>query len=101
MVYIRYLHQDFIHCSFVIGKSRLVPIQKKSASIPRLELQAAVTAVCLKDTCIEELKTKVDNVYFYGDTKTVIIYIRNDYSDFGAFVGHIIHEIRKNSEPKQ
>ena len=64
VVYIRYLQQDFIHCSFVIGKSRLAPIQKKSTSIPRLELQAAVTTVRLKDTCIEELKMKVDNVYF-------------------------------------
>ena len=64
VVYIRYLQQDFIHCSFVIGKSRLAPIQKKSTSIPRLELQTAVTTVRLKDTCIEELKMKVDNVYF-------------------------------------
>ena len=29
VVYIHYLHHDFIHCSFVIGKSRLAPIQKK------------------------------------------------------------------------
>ena len=29
VVYIRYLHQDFIHCSFVIRKSSLAPTQKK------------------------------------------------------------------------
>ena len=101
VVYIRYLHEDFIHCSFVTGKSRLAPIQKKSTSIPRLELQAAVTAVRLKDTCIEELKMKVDNVYFYSDSKTVINYIHNDYSNFGVFVAHRIPEIRNHSEPKQ
>ena len=75
VVYICYLHQDFINCSFVIKKSRLVPIQKKSKSIPRLERRAAVTTVRLKDTCTEELKMKVDNVYFYSDSKTIINYI--------------------------
>ena len=29
VVYVCYLHQDFIYCSFVIVKSRLAPIQKK------------------------------------------------------------------------
>ena len=63
-----------------------------------MELQAAVTAVRLKDTCIEELKMKVDNVYFDSDSKTVINYIRNYFSNFGVFV---VHKIRNNREPKQ
>ena len=50
---------------------------------------------------MEELKIKVDNVYFYSDSKTVINYIRNDYSNFGVSVAHRIREIRNNSEPKQ
>ena len=66
-----------------------------------MELQADVTAVRLKDTCIEELKMNVDNVYFYSDSKTVINYIHNDYYYFGVFVAHRIHEIRNHSEPKQ
>ena len=73
----------------------------ESTSIPRLELQAAVTVVHLKDTCIEELKMKFDNVYFYTDSKTVINYLRNDYSNIYVFVAHRIHEILNNSEPKQ
>ena len=44
---------------------------------------------------------KVDNVYFYSDSKTVISYIHNDYSNFGVFVPHRIHEKRNHSEPKQ
>ena len=28
VVYIRYLHHDFIHCSFVVGKCRLAPTQE-------------------------------------------------------------------------
>ena len=95
VVYIRYLHHDFIYCSFVIGKCRLAPTQKKSTSIPRLELQTAVTAVRLKDNCIEELKMKVDNVYFYSDSKTMINYICNNYSSSGFFFAHKILEIEK------
>ena len=34
VVYICFLYQDFTHCRFVIGKSRLAPIQKNSTSIP-------------------------------------------------------------------
>ena len=64
-------------------------------------MQAALTAVGLKDTCIAELKINVDNVYFYSDSKTVINYIRNNYSNFGVFVAHRIHEIRNISETKQ
>ena len=44
---------------------------------------------------------KVDNVYFYSDSKTVINYIHNNYSNFGVSVAHRIHEIRNHSEPKQ
>ena len=43
----------------------------------------------------------VDNVYFYSDSKTVINYICNNYSNFGVFVAHRIHEIRNISETKQ
>ena len=44
---------------------------------------------------------KFDNVYFYTDSKTVINYLRNDYSNIYVFVAHRIHEILNNSEPKQ
>ena len=44
---------------------------------------------------------KVDNVYFYSGSKTVTNNICNNYSNFGVFAAHRIHEIRNNSEPKQ
>ena len=44
---------------------------------------------------------KLDNVYFYTDSKTVINHLRNDYSNIYVFVAHRIHEILNNSEPKQ
>ena len=44
---------------------------------------------------------KVDNAYFNSDSKTVINYIRNNYSHFGVFVAHRVHGIRNSSEAKQ
>ena len=44
---------------------------------------------------------KVNNVYFCSDSKFVINYIHNNYSNFGIFVEYRIHEIRNHSEPKQ
>ena len=95
------LSLDVTYVWSLIGKSRLAPIEEKWTSIPRLELQAAVTAVRLKHTCIEELKMEVDNLYFYSNLKTIINYIGNDYSNFEVFAVHRTREIRNNSEPKQ
>ena len=64
-------------------------------------MRVAVTVVHLKDTSIEKLKMKVDYVYFYSDSNTIINYTRNDYSKFGVFAAHRIHEIRNSFEPKQ
>ena len=64
-------------------------------------MRVAVTVVHLKDTSIEKLKMKVDYVYIYSDSNTVINYTRNDYSKFRVFAAHRIHEIRNSFEPKQ
>ena len=40
---------------------------------------SSCTAVSLQDTGIEELQMKIDNAYFYIDSKAVINYICNDY----------------------
>ena len=43
-----YIRFSQVKCSFVMSKSKLAPVNKKSKSIPQLELQAALTASCLK-----------------------------------------------------
>ena len=45
-----------IHCSFVLGKSRLAPL--KPTTIPRMELSAAVVATRLEKMIQEELEEK-------------------------------------------
>ena len=53
---------DNIFCTFVIAKSRLVPI--KAVSIPRLELTAAVLAVRLNALVKGELNFDIYQSYF-------------------------------------
>ena len=47
-----------IHCSFLIGKSRLAPL--KATTIPRLELSAAVVATRLDKVMQQELEMKIE-----------------------------------------
>ena len=56
--YLRLVNENgFVHCSFLIGKSRLAPL--KTVSIPRLELTAAVLAVKLDSMVRNELKVEI------------------------------------------
>ena len=101
VVYIRYILNKLVTCNFVLGKSRLAPIKKSSMSIPKLELQAAVIAVQLKTTVMEEINLEIKKVLFWCDSKTVLNYIRNEHSNFGVYVAHRINEIRENSSVSQ
>ena len=77
----------------MIGKSRIAPIKENSLSIPKLELQAAVTASRIKVKIMEELKETVTSVFLWSDSKTVLNYLHNDYSNFGVYVTHRVNEI--------
>ena len=97
IVYMRYILNKSVTCNFVLGKSRLAPIKQSSMSIPKLELQAAVVAVRLKSTLIEEINLEIKEVFFWCDFKMVLSYIRNEHSNFGVYVAHRINEIQENS----
>ncbi len=90
---------DVIHCSFVMSKSRLSPI--KTQTIPRLELQASVTAVRLSQTLTEELNYTIHKVVFWSDSTTVLKFIRNEKTRFSVFVANRIGEIRRSTNVDQ
>ena len=58
--------RDKVHCSFVMGKSRLAPL--KAVTIPRMELSAAVVATRLDQITRSKLETKIDRSYFWTDS---------------------------------
>ena len=44
-----------------------------------------------------ESNISINKVYFGGDSKTVLHYIRNENKRFSIFVSHCVNEIRSNS----
>ena len=74
--------------AFVIGKGRVAPM--RHLSIPRLELQAAVMAVRLKEQIVKEHEAKIDSCSFWTDSTTVLQWIhRGVYCIQQVFIGFI------------
>jgi len=65
-----------VHCSFVIGKSRLSPLRQ--ITIPRLKLSAAVVAKRLDRMVTKEIGIPVDQPIFWTDSSCVLGYITNE-----------------------
>ena len=84
-----------VHCSLVMGKSRVAPI--KPTTIPRLELTAATVAV-KQDV---QIRVKTESVLFWTDSTCVLQYINNEASRFKTFVANRIAIIHENSSPSQ
>ena len=85
-----------IDCSFVMAKTRVAPL--KVIPLPRLELQAAVMAVRLKETLAAEMSYPVQETRFWSDSTIVLQYISNESRRFKTFVSNRVAEIRNHSE---
>ena len=88
-----------IHCSFVIGKSRVTPLKK--LTIPRLELSAATIAVKLDKMIRRELEMDIVESVFWTNSTSVLCYIRNEDKRFHTFVANRISAIHDGSKPDQ
>ena len=100
--YLRQLSFDGqIHCSFVLGKSRLSPM--KAVTIPRLELTAATVSVRLDTLISKELDypAPVSDTFFWTDSITVLRYVENVTKRYQTFVANRITVIRGRSSPSQ
>ena len=88
-----------IHCSLLLGKSRVVP--KRFVLIPRLEVTTAVLLV--KFACLfkEEFNLGEVNHYFWTDSKVVLGYIRNNTRRFKTFLANRIYQIKSNTNVEQ
>lgn len=87
------------HSSFVMGKSRVAPLQ--SISIPRMELTAATMASRLDTFWKKELRMSLTESMFWTDSTSVLKYIKNETSRFRTFVANRVSEILKVSDPSQ
>ena len=73
-----------IHCSFLMGTSRLAPL--KPMTIPRLELTATTISVRIGGMISRESDDPVDSETYWTDSTTVLKYIRNEAKRFHVFV---------------
>lgn len=88
-----------VHCSFLIGKSRLAPL--KAVTIPRMELSAAVVATRLDKMMRQELNLAIDESTFWTDSTCVLRYIENESRRFQTFVANRVSKIHDASKPSQ
>ena len=98
--YIRFVNADgAVHCTFLIGKSRLAPL--KTMTIPRLELSAAVVAVKMDQMLKRELTLEVQGSTFWTDSMLVLQYINNQTRRFQTFVANRVAMIHDGSTASQ
>lgn len=88
-----------LHCSFLLGKSRLSPV--KVTTIPRLELVAATLSAHMGNVLLKELDDKPDLVKYHTDSTTILRYISSDQRRFHVFVANRIQAIRDISSIDQ
>ena len=97
--YIRFVGEDRVHCSLIIGKARVAPT--KVVTIPRLELTAAVISAAVSSMLKEELELRVDKEYFWTDSQVVLGYVSNEARRFHVFVANRVQRIRETTNPQQ
>ena len=88
-----------VHCSFVMGKSRLSPL--KPVTIPRLELSAAVLSTRLDRMIRQEIELSINDSFYWTDSTCVLRYIANSERRNKTFVANRVAAIREQSIPCQ
>lgn len=86
---------------FVMGKAKVAP--SSGHTIPRLELCAAVLAVELWQSVMDQMDLSPPSlkVTFYTDSKVVLGYISNETRRFYTYVSNRVERIRRVSQPEQ
>lgn len=98
--YLRLINENGkVHCSLVMGKSRVTPL--KAVTIPRLELTAALVSTKVSGILQEELGYSDIQETFWTDSKVVLGYIKNESRRFHVFVANRVQQIRDRTNPTQ
>ena len=88
-----------IHTVLLVAKARVAPL--KSATIPRLELQAAVMSAEIDAMLRRELDFNLANSYFWVDSEIVLKYIKNESRRFHVYVSNRVSTIHELTTPSQ
>ncbi|XP_075164705.1 uncharacterized protein LOC142237217 [Haematobia irritans] len=90
------LADDTICVSFICSKTKCSPLKK--VSIPRLELQAAVLGVRVKQNVQRDHNFLPEKIILWTDSKTVLKWISSKHRDYKPYVAHRIAEILDSTE---
>ena len=100
VAYLRFSYKTGGHnTSFVMAKSKLAPI--KFITLPRLELNSAVTAVRLFRNVIREIALPIEGIFFWTDSVLVLQYITNKVHRPKVYVANRQNEILESSTEEQ
>jgi len=84
--------EDKVHCSLVIGKSRVAPL--KQTTVPRLELAAATVSAKTSEFLCQELSYVDIKEHFWTDSKIVLGYVNNEGKRFHVYVANHVQQIQ-------
>ena len=85
--------------AFVIRKCRVAPM--RHLSIPRLEFQAAVMAVRLKEQIVKEHEMKTNSCSFWSDSTAVLQWIHSTHHKQQVFVANRVAKILDTTDVSQ
>ena len=93
VVYLR--KQENGEVAFVIGKCGVAPIRKMT--VAKLEMQAAVFGVRLRELILEEYDNEEDQIVHWTDSTTVLQWLHASNNKQPVFVANRVAEILENS----
>ena len=100
MCIVAYLQDEAtLKLTYVIGKCRVAPI--RHMTVPKLELQAAVYGVRLRKQILNEHDVKIDKIYHWTDSSTVLQWLQAAHKKQPVFVANRAAEILENSSMDQ
>ncbi|XP_037302804.1 uncharacterized protein LOC119193309 [Manduca sexta] len=99
VAYWRMVGQENVTLSLVAAKAKVAP--RRTQTIPRLELQAAVIRARLADAVKKEHRIVAERTIYWTDSTTVIHWIRNDERRYTPFVAHRLREIAELTDKSE
>ena len=97
--YLRITHLDkTISCSFILAKSRNAPV--RAPTIPRMELQSSVLAVCMDKFIQAELDLPVNKTGLTDSTIT-LFFVSNESKRFKTYLTNRLNETPQSSDKEQ
>ena len=95
VAYLRAEDDDGVELSFVIGKCRIAPM--KQQTIPKLELQAALYSVRLRQLISADHDIQIQTVTHWTDSMTVLQWLHSAHKRQQVFVANRVGEILDQS----